>query len=127
VRFFYKVKKVEMDKITYDKLPEAIGYLIDKVESLEMILQAKSQQPVEPSNLWFNIDELRTYLPDKPARATVYSWVSSKHIPSHKNGKRLRFFKPEIDQWLSLGKRKSEGELQIEAAEYLNRKGSKVV
>ena len=111
-----------MDKITFEKLPEAMGYLIEKVESLEMILQARIQQPVEPFNQWFDVEELRTYLPDKPARQTVYGWVSSKHIPSHKNGKRLRFFKPEIDKWLALGKRKSEGELQIEVEEYINRK-----
>ena len=112
-----------MDNITFEKLPEAMGYLIEKVESLAMILQAKSQQPVEPSNQWFNIDQLRAYLPDRPAKPTVYAWVSSKHIPSHKTGKKLRFSKTEIDQWLSMGKRKSEGELQIEAEEYINRKG----
>ena len=115
----------KMDNVTFEKLPEAIGYLINKVESLETILQEKSKEQNEPVNQWFNLDELRAYLPDKPARATVYGWIGAKFIPSHKNGKRLRFFKPEIDQWLALGKRKSESELQIEAEEYFKRKGGR--
>ena len=113
-----------MDNITFERLPEAIGYLIDKVESLEVvILQSKNQQTKEPDNKWFSLEELRAYLPDKPAKSTVYGWICSKRIPNHKSGKRLRFLKSEIDKWLlSSGKRKSEDELQMEAMEYLNRK-----
>jgi len=111
--------------ITFEKMPQALEHLIQKVESLEMTLQSLRQQPAEPSNQWFDVDGLQAYLPDKPAKPTIYTWVSSGLIPYHKNGKRLRFYKSDIDNWLLCGKRKSEFELQIEAAEYINRKGGK--
>jgi len=113
---------MKREEITFEKLPEAVGYLIDKVESLEKALHAKGEQPSKQTDEWFNIDELRKYLPDHPARATIYGWVSTRQIPHHKGEKKLRFLKSEIDKWLLSGKRKSENELQTEAAEYLNSK-----
>lgn len=110
------------EKITFEDLPHAVGYLIDKVESLEQSLLTKNEQPNECSDCWFNVDELIEYLPDKPAKATVYGWVSSRQIPHHKGKKKLRFLKSEIDKWMAEGKRKSENELQEEAIQYLNRK-----
>ena len=109
-------------EISFDKLPQAIGYLIDKVESLEKTLLSQKEQSNEITDCWFNVDELIKYLPDKPAKATIYGWVSTRQIPHHKGGKKLRFLKSEIDQWLSHGKRKSENELQQEALQYLNKK-----
>lgn len=113
---------MEREKITFEKLPEAIGYLIDKVESLEKILEVKTEQVNEPKEQWFNVDELCEYLSDHPAKSTVYGWISMRQIPHHKGEKKLRFLKSEIDRWLLNGKRKSEDELQKEAAGYLNRK-----
>jgi predicted DNA-binding transcriptional regulator AlpA len=113
---------MKKEEVTFEKLPEAIGYLIDKVESLEKTLQTKEQQSNKVSDCWFNVDELIEYLSDKPAKATVYGWVSTRQIPHHKSSKKLRFLKSEIDKWLSSGKRKSEDELQAEALEFTNHK-----
>lgn len=110
------------NKITFEKLPEAVSYLIEKVESLEKALQLKEEQPIKQVDHWFNIDELRGYLSDHPAKATIYGWVHSRQVPYHKGEKKLRFLKSEIDKWLLNGKRKSEDELQAEAVEYLNGK-----
>lgn len=110
------------EKITFEDLPQAVGLLIDKVESLERTLLTKNEQSNECSDCWFNVDELIEYLPDKPAKATVYGWVSNRQIPHHKGNKKLRFLKSEIDKWMAEGKRKSESELQEEATQYLNRK-----
>jgi excisionase family DNA binding protein len=113
---------MKKEDVTFEKLPEAIGYLIDKVESLEKVLQTKEEQSNENADCWFNVDELIEYLSDRPAKATVYGWVSARQIPHHKGGKKLRFSKSEIDKWLLNGKRKSENELQAEALEYLTHK-----
>jgi len=113
---------MKKENVSFEKLPEAIGYLIEKVESLEKALQTKTEQPSEKVDKWFNIDELRSYLSDHPAKATIYGWVSTRQIPHHKGEKKLRFLKSEIDKWLLNGKRKSEDELQAEATEYLNGK-----
>ncbi len=111
-----------LEPITFDKLPEAVSMLILEVRELKMALSEK-QEPKIATDKWMNLPELMEYLPDHPAAATIYSWVSSRKIPHHKGAKALRFLKSEIDQWLAAGKRKSESELQTEAEQYRLRKG----
>jgi excisionase family DNA binding protein len=120
----HQAEKIIMNNeiITFEKLPEAIGYLIGKVEALERTLQTKNEQTIIPTTKWLNIDELKEYLPDRPAKATIYGWVCSRQIPHHKGGKKLRFLQSEIDEWLATGKRKSESELTAEAENYCKTK-----
>ena len=92
---------VTMDEkmITFNEIPEAVGYLIEKINNLEELIRTSTNtQPDE--NAWFNIEELCDYLPDRPAKQTVYGWVFQKKIPFHKKGKKLQFLKCEIDEWL---------------------------
>jgi excisionase family DNA binding protein len=106
-------------EISFNDIPQALVYLIGKIESIEQALQVQNEQPKTPGDVWMNINELMEYLPDKPARATVYGWVSSRQIPHHKGGKRLRFRQSEIDTWLSSGKRQSNEETEAAAQAYL--------
>ncbi len=105
------------ETITLESMPKAIEYLIAKVEALEVLCK-KNEVPTAPVDRWLNIDELKDYLPDHPAKATIYGWVSKREIPFHKGGKKLRFLKSDIDMWLSNGKRRSESELEEEAKKY---------
>lgn len=76
-------------EISFNDMPQALAYLIGKVERLESLLSAtKSELP--ESDKWFNLQELCSYLPDKPARQTVYGWIGQKLIPYHKKGKILK-------------------------------------
>lgn len=110
------------EAITFETMPKAMAYLIGKVEALEQAFLSKTEYSATPVDLWFNIDELKEYLPDHPAKATIYGWASRKEIPYHKGGKKLRFLKSEIDAWLSSGKRKSQNELKSEAETYCTSK-----
>ena len=112
--------------LTFEKLPEAVVFLIGKVEELTQSLQVMSNQPTIRADSWMNIEELIDYLPSHPAKATIYGWVSGRNIPHHKSGKNLRFLKSEIDNWLLGGKRKSETELEAEAQQYLNNNKNKI-
>lgn len=113
-----------MKTITFEALPELVHSLIAKVESLEQTLQNKvlDKAIITTADKWLNIDELKVYLPDHPAKATIYGWVHYRRIPHHKGGKKLRFLKSEIDVWLKLGKRKSLIEMEMEANKYLTKK-----
>jgi hypothetical protein len=62
-------------------------------------------------DVWFNIAQLCNYLPEQPAKATVYGWVSKKFIPFHKKSKALFFLKSEVDVWLKDGLHKSTSEI----------------
>lgn len=109
-----------------EEMPQALNYLISKVESLEEIVNELSVQkdvPEQPE--WMNIDDLRHYLPSHPAKQTIYGWVNDKLIPYYKTSKKLTFKKSEIDDWLYQGHRKSTEELQREAGEFINRKKMK--
>lgn len=108
--------------ITFETMPKAMAYLINKVEALEKKLLEKNEVPTTLADKWFNIDELKDYLPDHPAKQTIYGWVSKREIPFHKGGKKLRFLQSDIDKWLSCGKRKGESELRDEANNYCETK-----
>lgn len=107
-----------METITFDKLPEAVAGLYRELAGIRLML-AKQQPKKEPTNQWFDLSTLCEYLPEKPAKQTVYQWVSEGKIPYHKGNKRLRFLKSEIDGWLMAGKRKTVEEIKAEAGQYL--------
>lgn len=101
------------------------------IEQLNSLIQnavrkAISETPkaVQPTDIdcWFDLIEICNYLPDKPAKPTVYGWVRDGLIPCHKGAKKLRFLKSEIDQWLRSGKQKTVAEIEAEAISYLSKK-----
>ena len=110
------------EPISFNELPQAMAYLIQKVERLEsMLSKPYLEQP--DSDKWFNVQELCEFLPDKPARQTVYGWIGQRLIPYHKKGKKLQFLKSEIDAWLLGDKRQTVAELHAEAAAFVAKKG----
>lgn len=67
---------------------------------------------------WFDILDLCNYHPEKPARATVYTWVRERRIPHHKKGKKLIFLKSEIDAWIKEGRKKTSTEIHEKASSH---------
>ena len=102
---------MEEKTITFNEIPEAMSYIIGKMNDLEELIRTSADTQSDP-NAWFNIEELCEYLPDRPAKQTVYGWVFQKKIPYHKKGKKLQFLKCEIDEWLHTD------ETQQESIEY---------
>ena len=109
-------------EITFEQLPNAVNRLIEKVDNIERILIEKNSVNKTESDQWFGLDELRDYLPDKPAAQTLYGWVHARTIPFHKWSKKLRFLKSEIDDWMKSSKRKTVSEIEQEADNYLIKK-----
>lgn len=66
---------------------------------------AQIQQPKLEEDKLLTIDELLEYLPESPAKQTVYGWVNHRTCPYEKHGKRLFFRKSAIDKWLADGRR----------------------
>jgi hypothetical protein len=106
-----------MEKPTFDQLPAAIFLLLEKVSNLEVQLKnSMGQQP--EADTWFDINELCQYLPDKPAKPTIYGYCQKRSIFYHKKGKKLYFLKSEIDSWLKSGRRRTSTEISAEADQY---------
>jgi len=89
------------DKITFDNLPEAILELHQKVDRL-LSQNRLTKQPEEDRLL--TVEELQKFLPENPAKQTIYGWVNNRLIPYRKHGKRLYFLKSDIDKWLAKGR-----------------------
>ncbi len=82
---------------------------------------SETPQAKESTNAdrWFDLNEFCKYHPDKPTKPTVYGWVNANTVPVHKGGKKLRFLKSEIDDWLKQGRKKTLAEIANEADTYL--------
>ncbi len=99
-----------------------------RLNNIENILLDLKHTPNKPkgqteTDRWFDLNELCNYHPDKPSKPTVYGWVNARTIPVHKGGKKLRFLKSEIDNWLKQGKKKTFAETASEADNYIKNKG----
>lgn len=101
--------------LTLETLPKAFSQLINEVSEIKrLLIEQSNKQPIEADH-WFDLNELCQYHPDKPSKPTVYGWVNAGIIPVHKGGKKLRFLKSEIDNWLRQGRKRTLAEIDSEA------------
>ena len=90
-----------LQTLTFEQLPQAVSLLINEVKEMKLLLQTSQTTIVEPSDRWLNLEELCQYLPDRPAKQTVYGWIGQHAIPYHKKGKKLQFLKSTIGSRLT--------------------------
>ena len=108
--------------LTLETLPKAFTYLTNEVSEIKRLLLEKSNQRPTETDRWFDLSELCQYHPDKPTKPTVYGWVNAGTIPVHKGGKKLRFLKSDIDNWLKQGRKKTLAETASEAEHFIKTK-----
>lgn len=108
--------------LTLETLPKAFTHLTNEVSEIKRLLLEKSNEQPTETDRWFDLNELCIYHPDKPTKPTVYGWVNAGTIPVHKGGKKLRFLKSEIDNWLRQGRKKTLSETASEAERYCKTK-----
>ncbi len=88
---------------TFDALPQRVDEMAQKLDRIEKLL---TQAEVTPDrDFLMTIEQLIDYLPEHPARQTIYQWVNDRKVPYEKFGKRLYFRKTSIDTWLDAGRR----------------------
>ncbi|MBK9640192.1 MAG: helix-turn-helix domain-containing protein [Saprospiraceae bacterium] len=93
--------------LTYNDLPEALSQVRKDISFIKQFLIENRLGQHPDLNSWMNISELCNYLPDKPTKNTIYSWVQNRIIPFHKGPKILYFLKSEIDAWMKEGRKNS--------------------
>ena len=96
-------------KINFENLPQAVSLLLEKVDSLTMLLENKSNIPNAVSNKPLSIQEAAKFL--KLSVPTIYGMVSRREIPFSKLGKRLYFSESELSEWIQTGRKSTRAEM----------------
>lgn len=88
------------DNTSFDSLPGMVAEINKKIDLLiaDRVFHDKDEDYL------MTIEDLRDFLPENPARQTVYMWVNDGKIPFEKYGRRLYFRKTDIDRWISVGR-----------------------
>nr|WP_320000318.1 helix-turn-helix domain-containing protein [uncultured Draconibacterium sp.] len=94
------------DEITFEKLPEAVGFLIDEVTQLRNLIE-EIQRPDIPKRP-IEINEACKIL--MKAKSTVYTLVRKGNIPCYKSGKKLYFYEDELLEWINTGRKNSSAD-----------------
>lgn len=103
-----------MEPFSFDKLPEIVRQLFEKVERIEELL-SENQVPEPGTSDLLTVKEAADYL--KVSVQSMYSKVSRMEIPVSKPGKRLYFSQADLKKWVISSRRKTASELIAEAEE----------
>jgi len=55
----------------------------------------------ELENRWLSVDEICMYL--GVSNDTVYKWIDTHNMPTHRMGRLWKFKKDEVDEWVKAG------------------------
>ena len=103
------------NEITFDKLPQAVGYLTEQVERIHKIVAALQPQTSTDKHRIVEIDEACKIT--RKAKPTIYTLARKGLIPAYKRGKKL-YFEDELLQWIESGRKPLQAlNLQEQAAE----------
>jgi excisionase family DNA binding protein len=104
-------------EITFEKLPQAVNQLIDKLDSIERLLLSQNSTPQPEEDKLLTIREAAEIL--HLSVPTVYGLVQRSEVPVCKRGKRLYFSKQELVGWIRSGRKKTNSEINAEADDYI--------
>lgn len=101
-----------MKPYKFEDLPDIIGELLTRVDSIEKLLQENKLNSVAANDELLTISEAAILL--KLSVATIYTKVCKNEIPANKQGKRLYFYRAELLNWIKLGRIKTITEIHQE-------------
>ena len=87
------------EQITFDKLPQAVGYLTEQMEQIRKMVAALQPQASSDKHRLVEIDEACKIT--RKAKPTIYTLARKGLIPAYKKGKKLYFYEDELLQWIS--------------------------
>lgn len=102
--------------ISFEDLPRAISYLAKEVAEIKLMIQNVKVYESKEKSIPFGIEEASRLI--GKAKPTIYGLVRQRKIPCYKYGKKLYFFKEELLEWISEGKKKTIQEIESEALKF---------
>jgi len=107
-----------METLSFNELPGAVAQLFDKLTDIEQLLREQRQTPQQPeSELFFDTEQAGKFL--NLTIPTMYGLVHRKKINYFKQGKQLRFLKKDLTEWILLGRRQTQSEIDADAKLHL--------
>ena len=101
---------MECKDLTFDKLPEAVAYLIEAVAEIKSLVKNKTELPEK--RIPIGIEDACRII--QKAKSTIYALVRKGLLPSYKRGKKLFFFEDELLEWIAKGKKKTILDIRAE-------------
>jgi excisionase family DNA binding protein len=101
-----------MEPFQFENIPEVLRLLFEKVEQLEILIR-NSVPKIDENTTPMSIEEAAEFL--KMTAPALYSKVSRKEIPVNKPGKKLYFYKGELNEWVRSGKQKTITEINADS------------
>ena len=98
-----------MEQYSFDQLPRAVSELHQKLDNLQDLL-LESRQPVPSAIELMTVTQAAEFL--NLSVQTLYGKVCHREIPVSKKGKRLYFYKSELEEWIKSGKKQTMTELR---------------
>lgn len=110
-----------IEDLTFNDLPKAVTMLTKEVSELKRLLIEKQEQPpIEQPEKLLTVQEAAQFL--NLTVPTIYSKVSKGELPVMKRSKRLYFSSTELLEYIKVGRKKSNAEIEAEAEAYLSNK-----
>ena len=94
---------MQNETVTFDKLPEAVGYLTEQVIELKRMV-SELQPPSSDKHVLVEIEDACRSI--RKAKPTRYTLVRKGLLPAYKKGKKLYFYEDELLAWIDNGRRK---------------------
>ena len=111
--------KTPISFATFDKLPQAVGYLTEQMEQIRQMVAALQPQKSSDKHRLIEIDEACKIT--RKAKPTIYTLARKGLIPAYKKGKKLYFYEDELLQWIESGRKQMRAmSLQEQAAEIVH-------
>lgn len=98
-----------MEHYSFEQLPRAVSELHQKLDNIQDLLM-EFRQPTPPAIELMTISQAAEFL--NLSVQTLYGKVCHREIPVSKKGKRLYFYKSELEEWIKSGKKKTISELR---------------
>ena len=109
------------ENFTFDQLPQAVAMLTKEVSELkQLLLQKSDQQATPPAEQLLDVQQAAEFL--NLSVPTVYSKVSRGELPVMKRGKKLHFSNTELMQYLKVGRKLTNLEIEKEAENFLQKR-----
>lgn len=91
------------EQITFDKLPQAVGYLTEQMEQIRQMMAALQPQTSSDKHRLIEIDESCKIT--RKTKPTIYTLACKGLIPAYKRGEKLYIYEDELLQWIESGRK----------------------